>query len=117
MTGPRFDPAEVRASLKIGTKAAVLAYVRQTGLLPSQAAGLRSIAVRRSTGTLVGVYQAQEAGLEDDADAGRYATVCEPHSRLVLHDTRQLAEDHATCPEGWCGVCSGSELADDEQVA
>lgn len=62
----------------------------------------------RTTGTIVGVYKALEAGLEDYG----YATVCEDHGRLVIHDTRRLAFSHASQPEGWCGVCNGTEEPD-----
>lgn len=86
---------------------AAVAYIDQFGLDPHEAAGLVRLATARSTGTLVGVYRANDAGLEDRG----WASVCETHSRLVIHDTRKLAEYHASCPEGWCGICNGSETS------
>lgn len=51
------------------------------------------------------IVEAEPAGL--DPDGGRWVTVCDAHSNLVNHDTRRLARDHATYPEGWCEECRG----------
>lgn len=68
-------------------------------------AGLVAYRRSRQTGTHVGVYQAQEAGIEEDPAAGRWATVCEEHGGVVLHPTRRLAMSHAPFPLDWCPTC------------
>lgn len=69
--------------------------------------GCRRLQVARSTGTLVGLYEAQGAGL--DVSSGPWVTVCETHGGLVHHDTRALAESHLSHPDEWCPVCQGEE--------
>jgi hypothetical protein len=63
------------------------------------------------TRTLVGVYHASQAGLDNDPTTPWY-TVCEVHNRLVGHRSLELALYHAADPRGWCGVCNGHEEAD-----
>lgn len=63
----------------------------------------------RSSGTVVGLYRADEAGL--DADAGPFATVCEDHGGIVNHRTRSIAESHLSHPIEWCPRCQGDEDA------
>lgn len=58
----------------------------------------------QQTGTLVGVYHAAQAGLEDDPSLP-WATVCEVHGNLVCHSTLALARWHAVDPQGWCEDC------------
>lgn len=58
----------------------------------------------RSTGTMVGVYDSLQAGMETDPSAA-WMTVCEEHSSCVGHRTRKLALSHAAEPEGWCEDC------------
>lgn len=57
----------------------------------------------RKTGTLVGIYRASEAGLDDEG--GAWVTVCEDHGTLCNHETRKLAEWHAPSVD-WCEDCS-----------
>jgi hypothetical protein len=47
----------------------------------------------------------EEAGM--DTEGGRWQTVCEPHGYIISHRTMALARSHASCPEKWCGPCSG----------
>lgn len=68
---------------------------------PEEAAGLVQLRQPKAAPTLVGIYAAEAAGLEDFG----WATVCEVHSSLVLHDTLQLARAHAADPAGWCEPC------------
>lgn len=68
-------------------------------------AGLRYYAKARTTGTHVGVYDGEEAGM--DTDGGRWQTVCEEHGSVISHDTLELARQHAPQPEEWCEVCNG----------
>jgi len=68
----------------------------------------------RQSGTIVGVYHGAQAGLDDTGDPNvKWFTVSEDHNRLVGHPTLELARSHASDPQGWCGVCNGSEPADD----
>lgn len=79
--------------------------------------GFRSVRHNPRTGTFVVVLDAYLAGLSDPEDPYdlRWATVCDDHDRLVLHDTIRLAESHAADPEGWCGVCAGTEEPEPEE--
>ncbi|MEX3917940.1 hypothetical protein AB4Y43_17110 [Paraburkholderia sp. BR10872] len=68
--------------------------------------GLAGCVVRRRsrvTGTLAGLYQAEQAGM--DADAGRWVTVCEDHSTCVNHATLAHGRAHMGDPSMWCEVC------------
>lgn len=84
--------------------AAAARYVELHGLHPSRAAGLVQLRVVRQTGTLVGLYRAAEAGIEDDP-ATPWATVCEDHDGVVCHETRADAESWVSQPAIWCSVC------------
>lgn len=66
-------------------------------------AGLIDYRKSRQDGVHVGLYRAEEAGL--DIDGGPYATICEEHSTLVNHDTLKLAKSHLPYPSGWCDSC------------
>lgn len=70
----------------------------------SAPAGLVSYRRARSTGTHVGVYRADEAGIESDPKTP-WATVCEEHAGCVCHATRALAMSWASQPESWCPTC------------
>lgn len=61
----------------------------------------------RETGLLVGLYHAEQAGM--DPEAGAWVTVCEVHGQLVNHETLALARSHLANPTGWCEVCNGTE--------
>ena len=60
----------------------------------------------RSTGTHVGVYRANEAGIESDP-ATPWATVCTDHAGVVCHTTRADAISWASRPHEWCPTCMG----------
>jgi hypothetical protein len=70
-------------------------------------AGLRSYTRASSTGTHVGVYDGESAGM--DTDGGRWQTVCEEHGNIISHRTLALAMSFRCCPEEWCDRCSGGE--------
>lgn len=57
----------------------------------------------RKTGRLVGLYNAEQAGL--DPEGGPWVTVCEEHGILCNHRSLALAYHHMTDPEGWCELC------------
>lgn len=70
-------------------------------------AGGRSgcVEIRRSrvTGTLVGVYHAEQAHL--DSDGGPWVTVCEEHGELVNHASLAAARWFRTDPREFCEGC------------
>lgn len=61
--------------------------------------------VARSTGRLVGVYNGEQAGMDNDEGAYPWSTVCEEHGTVVCHQTLALARAHAADPMGWCEDC------------
>ena len=95
---------------RVGAPAAAR-FAALHGMRPEEAAGLIQARIARSTGTLVEVYDANEAGQEDEG----YSTVCGDHGRLVIHPSLSLARAHAADPGGWCGACNGSEPDEDEE--
>ena len=66
-------------------------------------AGCVTRRVSRATGTLVGVYRAVQAGMEDDSSTP-WRSVCEKHGTLVGHPTLSLAMA-CTDPREWCDDC------------
>lgn len=68
----------------------------------------------RCTGLLVGLYQADQAGL--DPAGGRWVTVCEPHATLCQHTSLALARHHLGDPLGWCEPCAQA-MAQDAALA
>jgi hypothetical protein len=69
--------------------------------------GLVQLRKRQQTGLFVGVYNAEQAGL--DTSGGLWVTVCESHAQLINHETLRLALDHAADPMGWCSICNEAE--------
>lgn len=64
----------------------------------------------RSTGAIIGVYHAEQAGLDEcrsavDPKGLPWATVCETHDHAVNHRSLQEAKGHACEPEFWCEGC------------
>ncbi len=59
----------------------------------------------RQTGTLVGVYHGEQAGMEADPEAP-WLTVCEAHSTMVSNRTVALARASAATPAEWCEHCT-----------
>jgi hypothetical protein len=94
-----------RAATKAGMTAAA---VREYAFGPRQYTfkGLTGcVEQRRSriTGTLSGLYQAEQAGM--DAEAGKWSTVCEDHATCVNHATLAAARAHLPDPTAWCDAC------------
>lgn len=70
-------------------------------------AGLAGCVVQRrsqQTGTLVGVYNSEQSGLEDDMSCA-WMTVCEVHGVLVGHTSMRTAVSWAADPARWCEWC------------
>lgn len=70
-------------------------------------AGCHRLVVAQTTRTLVGLYEAEPAGL--DPEGGRWATVCEAHGIIVNHETKATARSWLSHPEEWCSGCQGHE--------
>lgn len=62
----------------------------------------------RRTRTLIGIYHAEQAGIDCD-EANPWATVCEAHNQFVTHPTLKLAMDHSAVPDEWCSDCKPKE--------
>jgi hypothetical protein len=77
------------------------------------AAGCVQQRVARSTGTLVGIYDALAAGMESDP-ALPWATVCEVHNNLVCHPSLRLAKANAPYPAEWCQECVDLKKVSDQ---
>lgn len=58
----------------------------------------------RQTGTLIGIYNAEQAGLDSEGDANWY-TLCEDHGESIAHRTLHLAKDFSAVPAEWCEAC------------
>ena len=86
------------------SKEAAAGFRELTGTNPDDAAGLIQVRVARQTGTIVAVYDAVVAGIEDDPTIP-WATICETHNAVICHRTRRLAVAHAADPAGWCEPC------------
>ena len=71
-------------------------------------AGCVQLRRSRKTGTMIGVYHSEQAGL--DPDGGAWSTICEKHGTICNHETLKLAKDHAPYVE-WCEDCSAPEPA------
>lgn len=68
-------------------------------------AGQRWTRKNRRTGTMVSLYNAREAELDDSWDANWYL-VCEDHNRFMTFATRSMAEHHGTAPViEFCDEC------------
>lgn len=68
--------------------------------------GLAGCVVQRKnriTGLLVGLYNAGQAGM--DEESGKWATVCEAHSTICNHETLAAARSHFADPTMWCEEC------------
>jgi hypothetical protein len=61
----------------------------------------------RSTGTTVEVLDLRTYPTppSDEADGGRWLTICDEHGGNVQHETRALAISWASDPATWCDGC------------
>jgi len=57
----------------------------------------------RLTGTVMGLYHAEQGGLDTDPE-NPWATVCEEHGSVVTHSSLKLARGHLAVPD-WCEDC------------
>lgn len=60
----------------------------------------------RQTGTQVTVGHAHDVGLEYEPNYLVYYTICEDHDSIVGHETKSLANSHASVPAEWCDCCA-----------
>lgn len=65
--------------------------------------GLVSRSIAKMTGREVGIYAADQAGMECDSESP-WATVCEDHGTIVCHSSLALARESAPVPD-WCEDC------------
>lgn len=79
----------------------------------TSADGLRQRRRARSTGTHVGVYDGEQAGM--DTEGGRWQTVCEEHGHVISHTTLTTARSWAAAPEQWCETCMPDAEAEDTE--
>ena len=78
-------------------------------IIPYSHAGLAGcVSLQRSnqTGTIVGVYNNQQAGVDNSEP---WSTVCEDHGFRCFHSTLKDARHAATDPLGWCEKCQAKE--------
>ncbi|MFO7894800.1 MAG: hypothetical protein R6U63_13780 [Longimicrobiales bacterium] len=68
-------------------------------------AGCVQLRKAHQTGTMIGVYRNDQAGLDDDDGRLPWSTVCEDHGWIVSHPTLGQARRHAPDPLGWCEDC------------
>lgn len=73
-------------------------------------AGIKVYRKAQETGTYVGLYDGEAAGM--DTDGGRWQTVCEAHGWIISHPTRALAEAFLSHPLEWCERCENHEPPD-----
>lgn len=62
----------------------------------------------RSTKTLVGVYHAEQAGIDSDPE-NPWVTVCEEHGSIVTHRTLAMAMSQLPDPSEFCEDCREEE--------
>lgn len=74
-------------------------------------AGYRHAAVTRTTGTLVVLLAADEAGI--DPTDGKWVTVCHDHGSTVSHQAQKPAQRHLHHPENWCDGCRDGQPTND----
>ena len=67
-------------------------------------AGLVQQTRAQTTGTLVGLYHSEQAGLDHDPEYP-WTTVCEDHGLMVTHASLRAARAHAVVPHEWCELC------------
>lgn len=66
-------------------------------------AGLVRWSRSRVTGGKVGIYAAEQAGL--DPEGGQWAIVCEEHSLILNCPTFEVAQYYAPRTDHWCEEC------------
>lgn len=94
---PNATVSDARAALR---QAEARAALRADGIVQRR--------VARSTGTVVEVCRSDD--LEEDPEAGAWATVCIDHGGVMFYHTRADACYWAPRPEEWCPGCQGDEL-------
>jgi len=70
----------------------------------NRARGVITHRQNRVTGQTIGLYDAQEAGM--DVSKGPWATVCEEHGIFKYHTTKSRAVEAMSSVQAWCSVCS-----------
>lgn len=66
-------------------------------------AGCLQLRKAQSTGTLVGIYNSDQAGL--NTESGTWSVVCEEHGAILGCEKQGDARAQAADPQGWCEGC------------
>jgi hypothetical protein len=74
--------------------------------------GCLALRRNRESGTVVGLYLANEAGIESDPRL-RYATVCETHDTVVCHERKTDAAYWLRHPKTWCEFCQDPDAQEE----
>lgn len=64
-------------------------------------AGLREWRKSRQTGTYVGLYNSEEAGI----DGEKWTCVCEEHHTMLSMERYSMARSYLPYPAEWCMAC------------
>lgn len=67
--------------------------------------GTVELRTNRETGTRIHLIDARSAREFDEAEGGRWITLCEKHGAFVQHETRSLARSFMAAPSEWCENC------------
>ena len=109
----RFRGERGKKTLEISAKLAIEKMKKQPKTYRAHGfAGCVQKTKNRKTGHMVGVYNAEQAGF--DQDGGPWAVICEKHDFLVNFTTLKMARSWASSPDVFCDVCR-EEHPDDLQ--
>ena len=67
--------------------------------------GYRAASFARATGTLIILVDGEKQGLDTDNGRQRWYLICEDHGGICSHETRAIAEEWMSEPNGWCFGC------------
>ncbi len=79
-------------------------------------AGLVDWRRNKQTGTQIGLYNGDEAGMDTCEGTEPWTTVCEEHHEVCAHDTRQRASEFMAVPAEWCSGCRAIIKAQEDAV-
>lgn len=63
----------------------------------------------RQPGNVTIIDARKRPDLFDEAEGGRWVTLCKPHGFLLQHETKSRAKTWAHFPEEWCDYCAGTD--------
>jgi hypothetical protein len=68
----------------------------------------------RQTGTHITVVHGDELGAYVEPGYTVWYTFCEEHKQSTGHPTKAIAMSWAAEPLGWCEVCNGNDVLDED---